>query len=539
LLKILIVDDEFLIRVGIKSCIDWEQNGFDVVGLAENGIQALELMDRVLPDIVMTDIKMPNMDGLELIHKIRERFPHVKIIVLSCHNELEFVKRAMKLGAEDYILKLSMEPAALLEVLNKTGELILLEREKYEKPDSVQTGTHINKYVLKEDLFKKFIDNSINFAQLQKALIDIGIQMHFSKAAVICCGIDDYINAAARSRMEDQHLLKFSFLNILEESLSACCPVEISEIENGKYLLLLKLENNFPNASYSDVVKEFCIKAASAVKKYLNISVSFGISDETHDSMLIRERYEEASKAMNHRFYLGHECLVFYSEMTGFTDKTPSLGIQQERSLNGCLESMDMEGAKAIISGFLNSLRLSRCYSPSGVRMAAIELLHSIHKTVKRFDLDRSFLTAKGGQNPVEKLMNTETIMDMEYWFADHISRIAEYMTIGGSKEVRTEIVRIKSYILEHIAEDINLDKAAKISNISRCYFSTVFKKQTGESFTDYVNRIRMEKARELLLTLDLKTYEIAEKVGIPDEAYFSKLFKKFNGISPSKLRSK
>ena len=154
MIKVLIVDDEILIRVGIKSCINWESNGYEIIGLAADGNQALEIIKSQMPDIVLTDIKMPNLDGLELIEEIKKQYPNIRIIVLSCYNEFDFIRTAMKLGADDYILKLSMEPQDLLKVLNNTKKEIEKNQKAIARENDNKREIKIDRNFLKEDLYK-------------------------------------------------------------------------------------------------------------------------------------------------------------------------------------------------------------------------------------------------------------------------------------------------------------------------------------------------------------------------------------------------
>ncbi len=536
LLKVIIVEDEILVRVGIKSCLDWEQHGFEIVGQAEDGLQALDLIREKSPHIILTDIKMPVMDGLELIAVLKEQYPHIKTIVLSCHNELDFVKRAMKLGAEDYILKLSMQPESLLEVLNKTRQAIETDKENLDDVRSIQLEFRKNKYLIKENLYKKVISGSITANEIARELTVLGTVPLLKRFVVLCVGIDDYLNAPVKSSIQDKHLLKFSFINILEEVLTEFCPGEIAEINNGEYIVVMDFTSMEPGIYWTKTAENYCRKVLIALKTYLNISVSFGIASLHDDLGHIRDKYLEALRAMEERFYMGRESIVFFDRTNTFSDKMVLLNDNEEKLLTGHLENLDAYGAKLVISRFLDEIAALHVYAPAKVRMAAVEIMHSLIRLYKKYDADPEVITLRSDSNPVDILMNSETITDIRDCFDELIDRFIEYSKYFRQNTARPEIIKLKRYILEHVCEDISLDKASQISNISRSYLSSIFKKETGESLTDYINRVKMEAAMELIRKFGLKTYEVAEKVGISDESYFSKLFKKYMGISPSRI---
>lgn len=540
MIKVLIVDDEMLIRVGIKSCINREPNDYEVIGLAEDGIEALDIIEKMRPEIVLTDIKMPNMDGLELIERVKKQYPSTRIIVLSCYNEIDFIKKAMKLGADDYILKLSMQPEDLLNVLNSAKDALISEEEEKLQSSNNKLEIKLNKEFMKEDLYKKALDNSISVSRLVEELKNTGSFLSFpvKKTCLVCVSIDDYLNASMKSRLNDKYLLKFSVTNIIQEILAAYYTGDIIAIEKGKFLLIIDLGED---TNYQETLKELCVKVNSALESYFNISVSFGISEISEDFKALNSMYTEAKEAIEHRFYYGRGNILFYEKGQEFTDKIILLNLQDEKLLIGCLDNLDEEGAKNIVYEFFNNFGISKEYQPSRVRMAAVEIFNSFIRVAKKYEVESEFADSISdlGSNPVDMFNNAETITDIQNCLGDIIGRLTECLLSKRLGAERPEILKLKRFISERIYDEITLEKAAKMTNMSKSYLSSIFKKETGESFTDYVNRLKMEEAKVLIQKHNLKNYEAAEKLGFVDESYFSKLFKKYNGISPSKVNSR
>ena len=535
MIKVLIVDDEILIRVGIKSCIDWEANGFEIIGLAADGAEALKMIRENKPDLVMTDIKMPNMDGLELIERIKNQYPEIRIIVLSCYNELDFIKKAMKLGSDDYILKLSMQPEDLLKVLNNTKKEIRDEAGTLAS-NHYQKGLMVNKNIIKENLYKRAVDNAIPGGLLIGELNKIGCHHIFQQAVVLCAKIDDYSNASVRSRLDDQYLLKLSVANIMSEILSEYGKSgDVAEIEKGEFLAVLCPDDKADGSP--ETVEAFCLSVNNALKNYLNITLSFGISEWLKNYDEFSMRYVQAKEALARKFYSGRESILFSDKKQQLSDELVLLGFEDEKMLTACLENLDDSGAKTIVDAFFNDLLHKKSYIPKRVKIAGIEIFHSLMKVAKKFEVEDGFssITSVDGENPGDRIMNAETILDIKNWFDDTIEKFVDCLSNKRLSIERPEIIKLKQTIINRIYDEITLEHAAKIVNMSKSYLSSVFKKETGEAFTDFVNRMKMEEARELIQR-GLKTFEAAEKLGFRDESYFSKLFKKYIGVSPSRV---
>jgi two-component system response regulator YesN len=537
MLKVIIVDDEALVRIGIKSCIEWEKYNLEFVGQAGDGLEALELIEKTDPDIVLTDILMPNMDGLELIGHLSFHYPHIKVIVLSCHNEMDAVKKAMRQGAEDYILKLSMQPEDLLEVLLKTIAIVEEERLQKEEKINFESVLRSNKQVIKNGLYKKMINGSIAFAEFKKESSIMQVQPDFSQFLVIYCTIDHYYNAPTKSRMRDSHLLSASFLNILKEGLTEFAKAEVAELEPGDYLILLDASVNA--ASNQQVMTDFFRKMNTSLKRYLNITVSFAVTGKTNSLEDVPKVYLKAKNASGHRFYKGKECIIFSDGMPDFIDKEIIFGLEEEKLLMEYIHANDYLGVKILIDRFFDTILSNETNNPMRVKTAVLNVLYIFMKVFKPYEEKMPTSYDDSSMRWTEMILEAETLYDIKSSVDEFIGGFIQSMLFIKGETARPEIMSIKRYVYDNIDLNISLEDAAKFTNMSRSYFSFIFKKEIGESFINFVNRIKMEKARDMIIKQNLKVYEAAEKVGIKDEAYFSKLFKKYIGVSPGKIKGK
>ncbi len=533
MLKVIIVDDEALIRIGIKSCIDWESHGFKLVGQAEDGGKAIELIKMVHPDIVITDIRMPNKDGLEVLDFIRANYPEIKTVVLSCHNDIDFVKKAIKLGAEDYSVKLSMGPENLFEVLGRLR--LSIENEKRDIPEAADKKQEIKRNVIpiKEDLYKQLILESMSPKNHLREIKKTGVEFIYNNFIVLCCEIDDFSAALLKSQISDRHLFKISFINIVEECMTNYCKGDTANIDGSRYVIVLNYPDQYDTEKIMEVTKDFCNKVNSVLKMYLNYSISFGISDAFEGYKEIINNYKKASFALKYKFYHGRESIIFYKDTVIFNNEDIVFDSKDERELLSSLERLDSEGAKEVIKKFINSFDSLKGFDPAKIKKAAVLILHSLFMFASQCRIGAELAYLQGKEYFFDIAIKDETIEDIKCWFDTFLDQFIQCL----ANTERWEIVQIKQYISENVEENITLDKAAKMCNISKCYFSSIFKKVTNENFTDYLNRAKMLRAKELIQEEGLKTYEAAFRVGIENESYFSKLFKKHIGINPSAIR--
>lgn len=529
MLKVLIVDDEILIRVGLKSCIDWERHGFEIVGMAEDGEKALEIVREKQPDIMLTDIKMPGMDGLELIKRIKEQYPRMKFIVLTCYNEMNYIKQAMQLGAEDYILKLSVQPEILLQIMNKTREVIEKDRRDEQQSKKLEIKLQANKNIIKDSLYRKVLDGAITNDAFLNEIKNLGINIVPDNDILICCCIDSYKGEVLKRPAEEQQLFALSFRNMMEEILAEHGVFELAELGHGSFIILAA------SKQMSDPA-HICEKMNNAARKYLNITLSFGILMNSEITGNLRESYVKAVYALNGRFYPGKESIIIYDESNHYINKQVYMDINCENQLLNLVEILDMEGAWRLIESFIEDLVGKKVYSPDSIRFSSLEVMHSMMKVFKKYNVQIDLYSSELNKN-MSDILNAETAGELKEILRKFTQSLVHILVNVKSDIKRPEISRIMSYIHEHIERNITLAEAADICNISKCYFSTIFKREVGEGFCDYVNRVKMEKARDLILHSGLKSCEAAEKVGVYDESYFSKLFKKYIGKNPSELR--
>lgn len=514
--KALIVDDELLIRIGVKSCIKWNDFGFEEAQTVETGHQALKIIAEDGVDLLITDIMMPKMNGIELIEKALAINKNIKIICLSCHNDYEYVRTALKLGAKDYILKLSMKSEELGNLINEIKEE--LGTSNYIMPEIKESLE-----IFFEDNLRKYINKIIDEKMFLKNIENKKFILN-SEYSLVYLQVDKYYIVKEKGKIKEKNLFKFSFNNLMLELLFEY-NVFLSEINEGRYILFFyALEKSID----FNILFE---KINLSLHRYLNITCTFfvyGIFDKLES---IDKLYYGLSNFSQINFY--GNSYIYYFENKIFKKDGIYLDNKLESNIIISFKQLDYIALELHINKMFDELVEKAEYNPFKVKMMFMATAHCIIKESKIYELEMDKLLDKQ-KYPYENIINYEKIFEVKESILEISKILIEEIKKLNLPREHSEIIKAKTYILNNIEKEITLKEISKYCNISKSYFSTLFKKETGENFNDYTNRIKMEKAYDLISIYGLKAYQAAEKVGIYDNSYFTKIFKKYMKINPS-----
>lgn len=520
MLKVLIVDDELLVRAGIKSLLEWENNGYTVIGEASDGLEALDIMEKFCPDIVLMDIAMPNMGGIETLQIAKQRYPYMHFIILSCHNDFEYVRKAMKLGADDYILKLSMLPERLLEILNETKEKIKLNT--FGSGLAFSDGSNDRRLVA--NYLRCLLFNPEAVEQLPPAMEEEKLKLMSNKSVVALVQLEKTPDGLVYPALQEVVLKKLSSERLKDVGIAYI--IKISDFE-----LAVAISIQFDNISNpNDLIGVFAENIADT-----NIYV--GISNIAEDIGGIRTAYAQAVEALQYKFYENKNIFVFSRDYFNpmIVDLFP---MSMERDLMNFIELCDLTGITNIIKSLFNRIRDSK-FQPSQNLQFLISVLQCFKTAIINLGVDTPDYLGGSTHSIYTTVMQLKCLDEAERWFLDFSERFINNLKELKRNTYRSDILKLMSYIREHYSEDLTLKWAACYVNISESYLSHLFKEQTGQNFTDFIIGLRMKKAVELLKSTDLNMYDISMHIGYDNINYFGRLFKKVTGISPVNYRKK
>jgi len=531
LYRIIIVDDEILARVGIKSLISWHEHGFELIGECENGKKAYDMAKELVLDIIITDIKMPVMNGIDLIRALKNDGMDTKFVVLSSYDDFEYVKEAMKLGAEDYILKLQMEPEELLKVLKNVCKKIEQERSEKKRSIYIEKQMNDNIPVLKEKLLKDLIfGTEVNEHDLGERFKVFGINIPQENLMCLVIHIENmelYENYAK----DDIYMLKFSVISILEEIMLNYGGGYACYTEPYLFTVIWSAGNESNASLLYKSVNRMTKDMQEFLKDSMNLTVSIGVSNVHHNYSDIRWAYKEALEAISKSFTYPTASIIMYSDIKSKVSGSAGISLEMElKELEDSLKACNFHGIQKAFDKLKQKIIESNNISKKFLNGICHVLIFIINVFIQDNNIPSSEIWGKDGSphNQVEQLKVLNDFID---WITKTCNNIITIL--DQDKDNKVIILKAKQFINKHFCEDISLETVAEHLGLSPGYFSRLFSKETGQSFIDFVIGLRVDYAKELLKSTKYKVYEVSEMVGYDNPHYFSRIFKKVAGVSP------
>lgn len=539
MLKAIIVDDNILERMNLRMLIDWNNMGIELLEDGVDGMDALEKIQQYHPDIIILDIGMPIINGIEVIGRLKEIEYNGKIIVLSCHDEFESVKEAMKMGAFDYVLKHLLKKDSFISVINEAVEDLKKGKATGIDNKAVSEINKMNLPILKEKLVKDLISGNIGEkSQLENELSKVNIHMTFNRYAVLLVEIDDMFYVSEKYKVDELNRILISVNQVLQETLSERDNCLLGCVGEGKYCVVISFEKSMSYMNMNTRIFEICENILSNIRSYINLHVSIGISRIYEDIAIANDSYIEARLALEGKLYLGKNRIIHFTEIEKFNQK-----------LENFLKSYEEEIIKSVSTDSSNIIHcINRIFSdikhknvrPEYIRVLCFELLSLANVIIKENGLGYSDIFGCDSI-PYNYVMKFETLDDIEGWFLKTCQIINRELNnkIKNNNiiKIRPEIKKALEYIDRFYMNNITLKEISEYSGLSRTYFSQIFRIEMSETYTDYLRRYRVEKAKKLLQNQDDKIYNIALMCGFDTYRNFVRIFKELTGRSPHDYR--
>lgn len=534
--KVMIVDDEDLIVSLIQKLIDWEKYDMAVVGTASNGIDALTEVQRVQPDIVIVDVRMPGYDGITFMQKLREINTRIKFIVISGHKKFEYAKSAMKYNVEDYLIK-PINKSELEHILQKlqhklTGELQSETIQQTLSSELTASHRQLHSYFL-----EAFFQGTLPLSKLTEEEINQTYFTTFSPGQY--CGI--IIKLDARNTKLDSVFIETLLTRISEQfhkSASCICHEILSRPSTDS----LQVICNYPpdkQADFMNLQKELFSHIKDILCKFEDIQLTFGFGS-------FRDTLKDAQKSLNEahhcimaRISLGTQKSIFYSDLKEDPGISPI--ILTDTSLvkwNESLRSFETNQMKVQLLNFYSFAEKYK-YQDNLIYQKITDKLHrSFYDYIVKIDLCKKNYSEFVSEFQQASCWAFTGKMLADAFISQIDSYISQYIS-EDSKDSNPAIRIAKKYIAENYQSNISMSSMAELVNLSAVYFSVLFKREVGTNFLDYLNQYRLEASKKLLKQVKYNINEVAALSGFQDSRYFSKLFKKTFGITPTDYRNR
>lgn len=542
MLKIFLAEDEVVVRETIKRMIPWEELGFELVGEAADGEMALPLLIRQQPDLLITDIKMPFMDGLTLARLAKKEIPGLKVVILSGYDDFNYAKQAIGIGVEDYLLK-PITKNALIERLSEIRSRYEHEKTQKEYYEKFQREMQAYEKNSSRDFFEALVGGSMDMMEVYKRAEKLGLDIVAEAYNVLIFTMD--CDEDFSGQRDEYSSWEAESLELLENFFAGHSSAMLFRSNIFSYGVLLKGQR--------ETIEENTRACVDEIRKILSRQDGrrewfLAVGQSVERLSQIQKSYHTASRAFSQR-YLYDENILYYDEME--TMEHP--GGQAETEDNAYLQKVDVNALNpAILQKFLsNGLQeetenfvkdyfyaigqepmeslVFRNYVILNVRFSVISFIKGLGCDTNEMEsADTEEVLAESGKNMESAIAYAKKMISQTIEIRDQNS---------GNKNrsiLKTAVDFIDSHYMD---EEISLNTVANVANVSSNHFSALFSQNMGQTFIEYLTTLRMNKAKELLRCTGMRSSEIAGEIGYKDAHYFSYLFKKTQGMTPSDYR--
>ena len=537
-IKVFLVEDEMVIRRGIKNSIDWEKEGYIFCGEASDGELAYPMIIKEKPDILITDIRMPFMDGLELCKLVKKELPNIKILILSGYDEFDYAKEAIRLGVTEYLLK-PISSGKLLEALNGVSESIRREKEDKDLVRKYMEEMRENTEHEKQKFFEQMIAGNLSMADA----LETGEKYEMNLSARMYNLLLFRFTLGEENRKSGELLGEAEYaIEKLTERLEYVFEFQRG-VEGWAFLLMADNEEQM-----SERVKELSKDLEEIMKNYSTIAYFGGIGQPVARLRELEESFREAERALAARFTMELNQIISVEdirmaqnvdtlddiEITSFGEIEKTRTMLEKFLNNGAEDEID-----EFVDVYINELSEENLKSVLMRQYIIMDAYIVMMSFCEKFEGIEGEMQAQSEElkNSMKTIQTLEEIKNYIRMLLKKIIGVRD--TISGRRysniiEIAKDQIR-KTYM----SDEISLNTIAAEVGMSPSYFSSIFSKEMGKTFVEYLTEIRMDRAKELLMCSSMKTSEIGYEVGYKDPHYFSYIFKKTQNCTPKEFRAR
>ena len=538
MLNVLIADDEAKVVQLIKLLVDWKSYGMNIIATANDGQEALNIIIAQQPDVVVTDIRMPSVSGIELIEKSQEAGLRPYFVIISGYNDFKYAQRGIQLGVEDYLLK-PLKKRDLENVLEKIQNKNNIERQTHEEKNELISALSQSKKLVKgRFLTDVLVSHDLSLLDMTPEDLSEKYGLLFSAPYMECIVTHIYTNEFDDTP-QSKELCAFilpKIFKLQEECLSERCTDTVSIIVHNEVICLI----NF-YVEDQQAIHEALINLSNSLVNYRsiypNLQIATGVSRPFTSFRLLIESFHDAQNILFCRFARKNNRLLLMTEDNDISNrKTPtSLSANDRKSLIDAIELIDIHALETVLNSCFTQIR-----DVSDISATVSETWNSLCETVlygirSLTDVSQDLvIIAESLHGTIDRIYSLDTLRNE--FSSVVINLLTRYENEKRSLEDKP-IREAKKYIQQHYSEALSLELVSREVGFNPAYLSTIFKKSTGQNFLDYVKEVRIEKAKDKLIHTNMDLASIAAAVGYTDVKYFTRLFHKATHLTPNDYR--
>lgn len=531
--RAIIADDQMPVLEYLQAKIPWQALGLELYSVCADGEEAWEACQQGKPDVLITDIGMPVMNGIELIEKAKQLNSNLATIILSCHEEFHYAQQAVKLNVNDYILKESMDSKQITNILQSIVTRLKDEREAEKKRTVLQTEINRGLSSLKTNFVHCLLDQPIfNEQYWINQAEGLGIHLHEDKRYIaVLCRPDRYKEIEARFGGSQQ--TKFVVENALHEAIAIAGHIVIA-IDDKSFIILYPYPKTL-KINQMEMIKEDVQQVQQMLLHHMKIKCSFFIGDAFQTIGACKQQISSLLNNSIQRFYSSELSVLKYSPLAVSTEELFSHYTEALHDIRTALQSGQLKQLDTVLRKWTDHIE-NKIYPIDMVRSWVLKIVTDVEL---KYVAMQQFLTNFSVEVLQQKIYAIDTFEVLEEWFNQYLTQKMIHLQQSNFAGIRKDVAEAQRFIMTHLHEKISMDEMAKRLNLNATHFSRTFKKETGETFVEFVTKRKMEKAKELLDHSNQTIEQIALELAYVSNSYFNRVFRSYTGMSPNEYRNK
>jgi two-component system response regulator YesN len=523
------VDDEAIFRKGIQLMIAEMRSDWLVINEAKDGVEALEKIEEQQPDLIITDIKMPRMDGIQLQYIVKERYPQISCVVMSGYNDFQYARESLRLGAKDYLMK-PFEREELYKLLDKLREEWVQEKDQRESKTNIEDRQMQNQ--MRQHILSGLLTGSIHHAETE-LLENVGIEFPHVYISCLVAKLDRDSVTDERYYQMDPSLFSIYIQQFIQECIDKSL-VGHAFIHNEIEVIAL-INHGDKDSSYAEIEK-LTNRIRKEIRGLSNFTITFGLGSPAKDLESISKSYKEAGLALLYRLVIGGDRLLSSETIAEMEMEKLEWHSSDWNTLNQFVQEGDLVNVQLQASQFVTKV-IQQWKDPEIIQQQVCKMLLHFYELAVNLAVVKQWLQGTDVKHVLMDIYSCSSSVELIERCQKLLGDLSVCIANRKKKFVTSPVELVVRYVEEHYAQSITLNMMAEIVYLSPSYLSSLFKSKQGQSFIDFLTEKRIEKAKIMLLYSDEKIQVISDATGFTNIRHFNRVFKTLTNRTPTEFR--